>query len=84
LRFGITALKLLYSYTGKITYLYKHFDYRRISGLSNLCYKKLIGAGKLVLGYSTDVFWLDMGNKDDYERGIKEFEQNCSAFRIDD
>lgn len=45
---------------------------------------RLIGAGKLVLGYPTDAFWLDMGNKDDYERGIKEFERNRSAFRIDD
>ncbi len=41
---------------------------------------RLIGAGERVVGYPTDAFWLDMGNKDDYERAVKEFEQNSKAF----
>jgi NDP-sugar pyrophosphorylase family protein len=41
---------------------------------------KLIKAGEKVLAYSTREFWLDMGNKDDYEKAVAEFENNKSAF----
>lgn len=41
---------------------------------------KLIEAGEKVVACPTNDFWLDMGNKDDYERAVKEFEQNSSAF----
>jgi NDP-sugar pyrophosphorylase family protein len=41
---------------------------------------KLIKAREKVVGYPINDFWLDMGNKDDYERAVKEFEQNISAF----
>lgn len=41
---------------------------------------RLIEAGEQVVGCPVDAFWLDMGNKDDYERAVKEFEQNQSAF----
>jgi NDP-sugar pyrophosphorylase family protein len=44
---------------------------------------RLIDAGEKVVGYLTDSFWLDMGNKDDYERAAKEFEHNRSAFLIE-
>jgi NDP-sugar pyrophosphorylase family protein len=43
---------------------------------------KLIEAGETVVGYPIDAFWLDMGNKDDYEKAVIEFERNISAFHI--
>lgn len=43
---------------------------------------RLLEAGEQVVGYPTDAFWLDMGNKEDYERAVIEFEQNRSAFHI--
>lgn len=45
---------------------------------------RLIKAGERVVGYNIDAFWLDMGNKDDYEKAAREFEQNTSAFLIED
>ena len=44
---------------------------------------RLIKAGETVLGCPTDAFWLDMGNKDDYQKAVKEFEENRSKFHID-
>ncbi len=44
---------------------------------------RLIEAGEKVAGYPANAFWLDMGNKDDYERAVKEFEQNRPEFHID-
>ena len=44
---------------------------------------RLIEKGERVIGHPTDAFWLDMGNKDDYERGVREFEQNRASFHID-
>ncbi len=45
---------------------------------------RLIEAGEKVIGYPIDSFWLDMGNKNDYEKAVKDFNQNRSAFHIDD
>jgi len=44
---------------------------------------KLIEAGERVMGYPTEAFWLDMGNKDDYETAVTELKKNRSAFHID-
>jgi NDP-sugar pyrophosphorylase family protein len=44
---------------------------------------KLIDSGEKVMGYSTDAFWLDMGNKDDYEAAIEAFNERASSFHID-
>lgn len=44
---------------------------------------ELIKEKEPVMGYATDAFWLDMGNKGDYERAVREFEDNRSEFRID-
>ncbi|MDO8281297.1 MAG: sugar phosphate nucleotidyltransferase [Thermodesulfovibrionia bacterium] len=41
---------------------------------------RLIEAKELVIGFPSDAFWLDMGNKDDYEKAVQEFEQNKSSF----
>lgn len=44
---------------------------------------RLIAAGERVLGYRSDVFWLDMGNRADYERASEAFEQNRAIFLPD-
>ena len=44
---------------------------------------KLIENNEKVLGYSSDVFWLDMGNHGDHERAIQEFEKDPSRFYVD-
>lgn len=44
---------------------------------------RLLEGGDRVVGYPTEAFWLDMGNKDDYEMAVKEFEKNRSAFHAD-
>ena len=44
---------------------------------------KLIDMGERVSAYTSDAFWLDMGNRDDYERASAEFEQNQAAFLPD-
>jgi len=44
---------------------------------------KLIEAEEKVVGYYENAFWLDMGNKSDYERAITEFEKNRAIFNID-
>ena len=36
---------------------------------------RLIAAGETVAAYPTDEFWLDIGNKDDFERAGEEFEK---------
>lgn len=41
---------------------------------------KLIEKGERVVGYCSDAFWLDMGNRDDYERATTEFELRKSEF----
>jgi NDP-sugar pyrophosphorylase family protein len=41
---------------------------------------KLIESGEDVVACPTTDFWLDMGNKDDYEKAVTEFEQNRAAF----
>jgi NDP-sugar pyrophosphorylase family protein len=41
---------------------------------------KLVDAGETVLSCPTKEFWLDMGNKDDYEKAVAEFQTNRSAF----
>ena len=45
---------------------------------------KLISAGEPVIGYRSDVFWLDMGNRTDYERASEAFEQNRALFLPDE
>ncbi len=44
---------------------------------------RLIEAGEKVVGYHADTFWLDMGNKDDYEKAVHAFEQNRESFHLD-
>ena len=44
---------------------------------------RLIEAGERVVGYHADTFWLDIGNKDDYENAVQAFEENSLAFNID-
>lgn len=45
---------------------------------------RLIEAGEIVAGYQTDAFWLDIGNKDDFERASAEFEARKSQMNIDE
>jgi NDP-sugar pyrophosphorylase family protein len=44
---------------------------------------RLIEAGERAVGYATDEFWLDIGNKDDYEGAAREFEKNRAIFNMD-
>ncbi|MFQ5715609.1 MAG: NDP-sugar synthase [Nitrospinales bacterium] len=44
---------------------------------------RLIEAGEKVAGYVSEAFWLDIGNAEDYERAVNEFEQNRSRFHVD-
>lgn len=44
---------------------------------------ELIKQKERVMGYPVESFWLDMGNKGDYEKAVKEFEDNRSEFLID-
>ena len=44
---------------------------------------RLIEAGEHVVGYHSDAFWLDIGNKDDYENAVQDFEENSLSFNID-
>ena len=41
---------------------------------------RLIEAGERVCGFASDAFWLDIGNRDDYERAVGEFSQHKAAF----
>ena len=41
---------------------------------------RLIAQGERVCGYVSDAFWLDIGNRDDYERAVSEFSRNKAAF----
>ncbi len=41
---------------------------------------KMVEAGEKVLAYRTDAFWLDMGNKEDYEIAAAEFQKNREKF----
>jgi len=41
---------------------------------------RLVEAGESVAAYRTDAFWLDMGNKGDYETATKVFEDNPERF----
>jgi len=43
----------------------------------------LIGAGKRVVGWETNAYWLDIGRPDDYERAQTDFEQLKSRFSLD-
>jgi NDP-sugar pyrophosphorylase family protein len=42
--------------------------------------RRLIERGEKVCGYESDAFWLDIGNRDDYERAVGEFARNRAAF----
>lgn len=44
---------------------------------------RMIQAGERVVGYRSDVFWLDMGNPADYERASEAFERSRDAFLPD-
>jgi NDP-sugar pyrophosphorylase family protein len=44
---------------------------------------RLIEKGEPVVGYASDAFWLDIGNRDDYERAVGEFSQHKDAFLPD-
>lgn len=41
---------------------------------------RLIEKGERVCGFQSDAFWLDIGNRDDYERAVVEFSTNKAAF----
>ena len=41
---------------------------------------RVIECGKQVVGYCTDTFWLDNGNREDYEQAVKGFENNPNVF----
>lgn len=43
---------------------------------------RLIEAGERVSGYQSDAFWLDIGNKDDFERASAEFEARKAEMNI--
>ena len=43
---------------------------------------RLIEAGEHVVGYHADAFWLDIGNKDDYENAVQAFEGSSLSFNI--
>jgi NDP-mannose synthase len=45
---------------------------------------RLIAAGQRVCGYPSDAFWLDMGNRGDYERAVQEFAARRSEFLPDE
>lgn len=45
---------------------------------------RLIERGETVIGYRSDAFWLDMGNRADYERASEAFERNRAAFLPDE
>jgi NDP-mannose synthase len=45
---------------------------------------RLIEAGEHVIGFRSDAFWLDMGNRADYERASDAFERNRALFLPDD
>jgi NDP-sugar pyrophosphorylase family protein len=45
--------------------------------------QRLIAEGETVLGFDSDTFWLDMGNRDDYERAVHQFEENSALFLPD-
>jgi len=45
---------------------------------------RLIKAGEPVMGYRSDAFWLDMGNRADYERASEAFERNRAMFLPDE
>jgi NDP-sugar pyrophosphorylase family protein len=44
---------------------------------------RLIEAGEPVVAYRTDAFWLDMGNKGDYDKAVKAFCENPSMFGVE-
>ncbi len=44
---------------------------------------RLIAAGETVAAYTTDEFWLDIGNKDDFERAGEEFEKRRADLHVD-
>jgi NDP-sugar pyrophosphorylase family protein len=44
---------------------------------------KLLSAGERVVSYPVDGFWLDMGNKGEYERAVKAFEADRKSFNVD-
>ena len=44
---------------------------------------KLIEAGEPVIGYRSDAAWLDMGNREDYERACEAFDRDRAAFLPD-
>jgi NDP-sugar pyrophosphorylase family protein len=41
---------------------------------------KMIEKGERIAAYSPDVFWLDMGNRTDYEKADEEVAKNPNAF----
>jgi len=69
----------IYIYSPKVLELMEKDVYLDIPSLV----LKLIEMGERVSAYKSDSFWLDMGNRDDYERASAEFEQNRVAFLPD-
>lgn len=45
---------------------------------------RMIAQNERVCAFASDAYWLDMGNRDDYERAVLEFERRKSAFLPDD
>ena len=52
----------------------EHIPYNRYFDFPELV-KMLIARGERVMGYSFDGYWQDLGNPNDYEQAVKEFEQ---------
>jgi NDP-mannose synthase len=45
--------------------------------------RNLLASGERILAYRPDAFWLDMGNRADYERASEAFERNRTLFLPD-
>ena len=52
----------------------EHIPYNRYFDFPELV-KMLIARGERVMGYSFDGYWQDLGNPNDYEQAVKDFEQ---------
>jgi NDP-sugar pyrophosphorylase family protein len=66
----------IYIYSRKALSLIKPGEYLDVPTLV----AQLIAAKERVVAYRSDSFWLDMGNRDDYERADQEFNARRSEF----
>jgi NDP-mannose synthase len=66
----------IYAYSSKARDLIEREKYLDLPDLV----RRLIASGNHVGAYRSDAFWLDMGNRDDYERADQEFNSRREAF----